>query len=598
MLVLNQVTEVRWNPANKKYYENKGYEFTKNGDIFTVKIEDLAQSSGYRIKIICDSCGDIIEKRFASYYKSIENSKKIKTPHKDYCKICSNKYKNKWNKKSDEQFKRDVYNAVGNEYSIIEKYINSKTKIKIKHNECGNTFKMSPNGFLAGHRCHKCKGGVKNTHDEFYLKFYKLVKDEYTLLDKYINSSSKILVRHNICNHEWKVEPGSFLQGSRCPKCYGTIKKTTKQFKQEVFEKVNNEYSVIGEYINANTKISMRHNLCNCKYEVTPSGFINKGRRCPNCNTKKKKTNNQFLEEVFNLVGNEYEVLDEYKNAKNKVLIKHNDCGYEWTILPNNFIKGKRCPKCAGNAHKTTKIFKKEIFDLVSNEYKVIGEYLNTDTPILMKHSVCGNEFKMIPDVFLRGSRCPKCAIENRALLRTKTTEDFRKEVKELTNGEYELIGEYINCREKVKLKHNLCGSIYEQSPSDFLSGCRCAICFESKGEQAVRHWLENNHIKFEVQKEFNGLIGLGGGLLRYDFYLPNHNLLIEYQGEFHDCNGGKGTGYVKEVFPKQQEHDRRKKEYAEKNGIKLLEIWYWDFDNIEKILEKELYNLIPQSIQ
>ena len=48
-----------------------------------------------------------------------------------------------------------------------------------------------------------------------------------------------------------------------------------------------------------------------------------------------------------------------------------------------------------------------------------------------------------------------------------------------------------------------------------------------------------------------------------------------------------------KEDFNKQQEHDRRKKEYAKYNNIKLLEIWYWDFDNIEEILHKQIKNKI-----
>ena len=38
-----------------------------------------------------------------------------------------------------------------------------------------------------------------------------------------------------------------------------------------------------------------------------------------------------------------------------------------------------------------------------------------------------------------------------------------------------------------------------------------------------------------------------------------------------------------------QQEHDKRKRQYAKDHNIKLIEIWYWDFDKIESILEKEL---------
>lgn len=31
------------------------------------------------------------------------------------------------------------------------------------------------------------------------------------------------------------------------------------------------------------------------------------------------------------------------------------------------------------------------------------------------------------------------------------------------------------------------------------------------------------------------------------------------------------------------------KRQYAKAHNIKLLEIWYWDFDNIEEILNKNI---------
>ena len=85
-------------------------------------------------------------------------------------------------------------------------------------------------------------------------------------------------------------------------------------------------------------------------------------------------------------------------------------------------------------------------------------------------------------------------------------------------------------------------------------------------------------------------MIGVNGGLLSYDFYLPNHNIFIEYQGRQH---GEYITGLHKtyKEFEIQQEHDKRKREYAKDNNIKLLEIWHHDFDNIEEILERELIN-------
>ena len=78
---------------------------------------------------------------------------------------------------------------------------------------------------------------------------------------------------------------------------------------------------------------------------------------------------------------------------------------------------------------------------------------------------------------------------------------------------------------------------------------------------------------------------------MSYDFYIPKYNILLEYQGEYHDNTARNQT---KQQFKIQQEHDRRKKEYAIKHNINLLEIWYYDFDKIEEILTKELnkYNI------
>ena len=97
------------------------------------------------------------------------------------------------------------------------------------------------------------------------------------------------------------------------------------------------------------------------------------------------------------------------------------------------------------------------------------------------------------------------------------------------------------------------------------------------------------NRIKntyFIPQKTYKGLIGLGGRLLSYDFYLPKYNLLIEYQGEFHDGNVGE-KAQSKKQLKKQIEHDKRKREYTLKNKYNFLEIWYWDFNNIEIILDE-----------
>ena len=78
---------LKWNPANKKYYINLGYPFTKMKDEFKVKVEDLSKGSHSRVEVLCDYCLEegretVISKEYREYLKE----KFI--IHKDCCKKC------------------------------------------------------------------------------------------------------------------------------------------------------------------------------------------------------------------------------------------------------------------------------------------------------------------------------------------------------------------------------------------------------------------------------------------------------------------------------------------------------------------------------
>ena len=132
------------------------------------------------------------------------------------------------------------------------------------------------------------------------------------------------------------------------------------------------------------------------------------------------------------------------------------------------------------------------------------------------------------------------------------------------------------------------CGNECDVSTSQLTTGkTKSCGCMKSGGELTVIEFLNQNKIAFESQKRFADLLGVGNKKLSYDFYIPDMNILIECQGLQHiypiEYFGGE------EQFKIQKEHDKRKREYAEKNGYKLLEIWYYDYDKIEEILSREL---------
>ena len=100
---------------------------------------------------------------------------------------------------------------------------------------------------------------------------------------------------------------------------------------------------------------------------------------------------------------------------------------------------------------------------------------------------------------------------------------------------------------------------------------------------------------KLDVQHKPEYSVTIDGHTFRYDFYLYDYNLMIEYDGEQHymPVNFGDNDRVKMEANLKRiQEHDRIKNEYCHKHNINLLRIPYWEKQNIENIITNHLQRL------
>lgn len=368
------------------------------------------------------------------------------------------------------------------------------------------------------------------------------------------------------------------------------LRKTHKQFVEEVEKAVGLDYKVLSRYINSRTKIKMKHNIDSCGYEyyVKPNDFKT-GNRCPKCAGRCKSTES-FKKEVYDLVGDEYDVIGEYVNTATKIKMKHNECGHEYNVQAGSFLGGTRCPECQHpSRRKTTEEFAKEVYMNTGGEYTVLGEYITNRNKILMRHNKCGYEYSIKPVVFNRGIRCFECYGSKK-----KSTEMFKQKVFELTKGEYTVLGDYKGNKKGILLKHNDCNKNFFIKPCNFYSGGRCLHCKESKGEKKVKTFLECNYVSYESQYRFDNCRNVNP--LPFDFAIFNSEnsleCLIEYDGKQHFKPvrfGGVSQEKAEENFITTQKNDKTKTQYCKENNIPLIRIPYWDFENIETILEKEL---------
>jgi very-short-patch-repair endonuclease len=162
------------------------------------------------------------------------------------------------------------------------------------------------------------------------------------------------------------------------------------------------------------------------------------------------------------------------------------------------------------------------------------------------------------------------------------TTEIFKEKatLKYSDIYNYSLVN-YIDSKTKVDIICPKHGKFY-QTPHNHLNGRGCPKCSESRGEKEVRLFLEKNNIKYQREKKFKNC--KNKYLLPFDFYLPDKNILIEYDGMQHFRVNEYFGGEI--GFKATQKNDKIKNTYANEKNIKLLRISYWE--NVENKLNKE----------
>lgn len=193
-----------------------------------------------------------------------------------------------------------------------------------------------------------------------------------------------------------------------------SVKWTQKMFEDFVKDNIGEEYTVVGDYVDNKTKIEIHHKKCGRNFDITPANFKTR-KRCPLCNGTFRKTTKTFVEEMKKLRGEEYVMIGEYVNAKTKVNLLHTKCHRFWEVTPDDFLNGKNeCLYCS-NSYQDTKKFSEKVEKLSQGTVKVLGEYINKTTPIKFKHLECGREFYRQPQHFLSGCYCSHCGIENRS---------------------------------------------------------------------------------------------------------------------------------------------------------------------------------------
>ena len=274
-----------------------------------------------------------------------------------------------------------------------------------------------------------------------------------------------------------------------------------------------------------------------------------------------------------------------YSKAKNKLIItcpKHGD----FLQSPDVHVRmGCGCKKCCDEKLHNLKVdknWKEKFIKIHGNKFDYSESiYINDSTKLEIKCNICGNKFYQYSNNHKKFG-CPFCAKNAK-----HTLESFLKKSNEFFANLYDyslITKDNFSNKNKLPIICEKHGIFYKKMSAHISEHKGCPKCHTSKGEHYITSYLTKINEQFITDKTFPTCINIVK--LRFDFYFPERNLILEFDGIQHFQPVERFGG--KEAFEYLKKCDKIKNEWCKLNNIKLIRISYKDLRSgkIKEILD------------
>lgn len=263
-------------------------------------------------------------------------------------------------------------------------------------------------------------------------------------------------------------------------------------------------------------------------------------------------------------------------------------CGNRYNVAVNNLIRTRQftCPEC-GRERASIKHRQDDKFLSVLEEkgLSLVNDYRNAKTVIYMKTND-GYYVKSTPWNIANGADERDTIFD----IRNKYSVDNMRHFLDVENLPIELVSDkYTGSKARYKFRCS-CGKEFETTWQYvyFNKISRCLSCSQKESglELKTEQWLIDNNVDYVKQKTFSDCVDKRP--LRFDFYLPEYNTLIEVDGQQHyreSAFGGISKEQAKANFNDGKRRDKIKDEYCNNHGYKLVRIPYLQY-NTDKYKE------------
>ena len=384
---------------------------------------------------------------------------------------------------------------------------------------------------------------ICNKHGRFKTSYdWILTKREHLRCPKCVFDNKKIKTiddkRYYECNVHGNVLIGkNRCETDGCPTC--NIEKNNLEQTQMLVNRLNKQYS--NNYIINSTNSEV---IFTCKKHDTDISFSrNKMRKF-----EKKYICNKCLNEINS------NKLKSYIDNTLKLI----DLNYKFKYKFLEFIEGKNI-----NLHKVKLLCILDNTEKIVKCESIINNVLSNDPNIITKDFI--------------------------------SFEDAKAKMRELNINSFR---EYKKWHKRTK-QTNLPSNPHRSYPEwisyiDFFG--QNQKDFMSNGEQRIEKYLKRKGHEYISQKRFDDCRNINP--LPFDFYLPKHNIIIEFDGEQH-YDYDKAFFCSTNCYDDIQRNDKIKNQYCMDNNIGLIRIKYHELieNTIEWTLDNEISRIVVESL-
>jgi len=380
-------------------------------------------------------------------------------------------------------------------------------------------------------------------------------------------------------------------------------RKTHEEFCAEIKYLTNSEFEVTGQYTKKDKKVEFLHHKCGNTFTEFPSVFLEK-LQCKVCGGKINleeiyniHDHEEFLTYVNNHADGRFTVLGQYVDMDTRVEVECLKCGYKSNNLPRKWLRTFFCSQCNGGLKKD--IF--DVIDLIYQEHKAKYAVLDSSIPdddyYTLIHLACNQPVRARLSQILKDDfQCKHCADnEESSKIKSKpkskspsmSTKEYAKKVKDLSNNEFKLVGDYNGVDNLVTIHCNKCGKDFPITAKQFLINMKCVHCeYSITGiVKEIAAYLKEYNYKCISDYTFDDCVNttrplrFNLGILKKDKlqFVLEHDTIHHYI-----------PIYGIETLKVSKHLDAIRDAYCNEHNIKLIRIPFWQEEKFRDIIKRE----------